>query len=309
MVVAALVAVATVVGVAVLAAGAVDGDAGAAGPGAPSVPGVFDAVVVFLVLCGVATVVLIVVGVVAGSDRRTARYTVQRSAGGAALLVLVFAFVLAANPFDDEVGMFGTPHGGQSVESEPLDRPTPVDPEAESGPDLDGAVSTVGVVVGVLAFLVLAALVVALMVRRNRLHRDVMPSTGDGDDDTASRTAARDRMIGLLDDAIEDLRTHPDAREAVVSAWVRLEHAFAEAGVHRRPADTPLRYLGRALRTVEASAPAVERLTDSFEAALFSTHPIGIDTQAAAVDALVSVRDELQVLSRGAAAARAGGAR
>ena len=121
-----------------------------------------------------------------------------------------------------------------------------------------------------------------------------MPLADDHEEQV--RSEQRSRLVGLLDEAIDALRSHPDPREAVVSAWVRLEGAFAVAGVERELADTPLRYLGRALRTVDASAPAVERLTGSFEAALFSTHPIGPETQAAAVDALVSVRDELRVL-------------
>lgn len=285
---------AVVVGVAVLASGAGDGDTATSAPNAAAAPGVFDAVVVFVGLCGLAVVVLIVIGMIAAGDRKAADFTVQRTAGGAALLVLVFAFVLAANPFDSDEGMLGSPDGAPRVAPEESEVARDVPPDAPPPLDAGRAVSTLSMVVGAVAFLGLVTLVVALAVTRRRIQREVAPPSDEAEDHT--RSVRRDRMIGLLDDAIEGLRSHPDPREAVVSAWVRLEDAFVIAGVEREPTDTPLRYLGRALRTVDASAPAVERLTGSFEAALFSTHPIGPDTQADAVDALVSVRDELQVL-------------
>ena len=118
------------------------------------------------------------------------------------------------------------------------------------------------------------------------------------EDDAHQLAQRRDRLIGLLDDAIDDLRRHPDPREAVIAAWARLEDAFELAGLGRRPSDTPLRQLARALDTVEASAPAVEDLTRAFEHAMFSTHRVERTTQLAAVDALVAVRDELHLHAR-----------
>lgn len=105
-------------------------------------------------------------------------------------------------------------------------------------------------------------------------------------------------LIGLLDEAIEALRNHPDQREATIAAWARLETAVDAVGVHRRPSDTPTQFLQRVLDAVETSGPAVERLTTAFERAMFSPHTIDRQTQLEAVDALVAVRDELGVLDR-----------
>lgn len=105
-------------------------------------------------------------------------------------------------------------------------------------------------------------------------------------------------LIGLLDEAIEVLRNHPDQREATIAAWARLEAAVDVVGVTRRPSDTPSQFLGRVLGTVATSGPAVERLAAAFERAMFSPHTIDRQTQLESVDALVAVRDELGVLDR-----------
>lgn len=105
-------------------------------------------------------------------------------------------------------------------------------------------------------------------------------------------------LIGLLDEAIVVLRNHPDPREATIAAWARLETAVDAVGVTRRASDTPSQFLGRVLGAVEASGPAVERLTQAFERAMFSPHDIEKSTQRESIDALVAVRDELGVLDR-----------
>lgn len=105
-------------------------------------------------------------------------------------------------------------------------------------------------------------------------------------------------LVGLLDEAIAALRDHPDPREATIVAWARLESAVDVVGVTRLPSDTPSTFLERVLGTVDASGPAVERLTAAFERAMFSPHTIDRRTQLESVDALVAVRDELGVLDR-----------
>lgn len=142
-----------------------------------------------------------------------------------------------------------------------------------------------------LAALALGAAAAAAIPIARTLRRDGPPRD---DEPSGEELATRRRVLaGLLDDALDDLRRHPDPREAVIAAWARLETAVEVTGGRRAPSDTPLRFLDRLLRSVSASAPAVSRLTATFEQAMFSEHPIGPDDQAAAVDALVAVRDEL----------------
>ena len=112
------------------------------------------------------------------------------------------------------------------------------------------------------------------------------------------RRATQRSLADLLDTAIDDLRDHPDPRQAVLATFARLEEGLEAVGVRRERADTPLRYLERVLRHVEVSAPAVERLTEAYEEAHYSSHHISREAQLAAVEALVQVRDELRGMSR-----------
>jgi hypothetical protein len=137
-----------------------------------------------------------------------------------------------------------------------------------------------------------AAATVAWTVRGAR-----RPPPGVADPDEALRRDQRS-MADLLDDAIDDLRHHPDPRAAVIAAFARLEAGLAVVGIPREVADTPLGYLQRVLAHVEVSAPAVERLTESYEEAKYSLHEVTRSTQLGAADALVEVRDELRVLGR-----------
>jgi hypothetical protein len=97
-----------------------------------------------------------------------------------------------------------------------------------------------------------------------------------------------------IGDAIDDLEAEPDARRAVIAAYARMENTFARHGVGRRASETPLEYLRRALLALTAERGAVAQLTDLFEEAKFSRHDIGSDMKRDAIDALRTIRDDLQ---------------
>jgi len=103
-----------------------------------------------------------------------------------------------------------------------------------------------------------------------------------------------DVLVVALDQSLDDLRTDPDVRRAIIAAYARMEAALGVAGVPRRPSEAPLEYVERALLTLHASADAVRRLTDLFEWARFSHHEPEPSMRDEAVDALVAVRDELR---------------
>ena len=131
------------------------------------------------------------------------------------------------------------------------------------------------------AFLVVAAAYGALSSRRApRLFRP--------------RDEAPDAVAAALDESIDDLRTDPDLRRAIIAAYARMEAALAVAGIPRRPSEAPLEYLERSLLTLDASADSVRTLTDLFEWARFSHHEPEPSMRDDAVDALVAVRDELR---------------
>jgi hypothetical protein len=100
-------------------------------------------------------------------------------------------------------------------------------------------------------------------------------------------------VADVLDDVIDALRRDPDPRRAVISAYARMEDVFARHGVPRQASEAPLEFLNRALAEI-TEADAARRLTDLFEAAMFSTQTFDRSRQDDAIDALVSVRDDLR---------------
>jgi hypothetical protein len=113
------------------------------------------------------------------------------------------------------------------------------------------------------------------------------------DQRSASETAP-EVLAAALDESLDDLRTDPDLRRAIIAAYARMETALAAAGVRRHPAETPLEYLERVLLSLHTSADAVRRLTGLFEWARFSHHEPEPSMRDEAVDALIAVRDELR---------------
>ena len=109
-----------------------------------------------------------------------------------------------------------------------------------------------------------------------------------------NRRRAPEVLAAALDESLDDLRTDPDLRRAIIAAYARMEKALAAAGLPREPAEAPLEYVERALLTLDTSAAAVRRLTDLFEWARFSHHEPEPSMRDDAVDALLAVRDELR---------------
>jgi hypothetical protein len=105
---------------------------------------------------------------------------------------------------------------------------------------------------------------------------------------------SQDEVALSLDESLDDLRSEPDLRRAIIAAYARMERTLAAAGIPRRPAEAPLEYLARALHDLDASSSAVTRLTDLFEWAKFSHHEPDASMRDEAIDALVTLRDELR---------------
>jgi hypothetical protein len=113
-------------------------------------------------------------------------------------------------------------------------------------------------------------------------------------DRRGSRRIAPEALAAALDESLDDLRTDPDLRRAIIAAYARMEAALGAAGIGRHPAEAPFEYLERALLSLDTSAEAVRKLTDLFEWARFSHHEPEPSMRDDAVDALSAVRDELR---------------
>ena len=105
---------------------------------------------------------------------------------------------------------------------------------------------------------------------------------------------APEALAAALDESLDDLRSDPDLRRAIIAAYARMEEALGAAGIPRHHAEAPLEYVERALLSLDTSADAVRRLTDLFEWARFSDHEPEPSMRDEAVDALIAVRDEVR---------------
>lgn len=107
-----------------------------------------------------------------------------------------------------------------------------------------------------------------------------------------------EQVAETLEDTLDDLRAEPDPRRAVIAAWARLEQALASSGLPRQPAETPEEYVARILGRLEVDPAPVRTLTDLFETAKFSQHPVDETMRESAITALARIRDELREAAR-----------
>ena len=85
-----------------------------------------------------------------------------------------------------------------------------------------------------------------------------------------------------------------DPRAAVLAAYARMEAALATVGLARRPSDAPREYLARLEAGLGGGRAPAARLTELFEHARFSPHPVGEDVRHEAIGILEALRTELE---------------
>jgi hypothetical protein len=167
-------------------------------------------------------------------------------------------------------------------------RVVPTLPEAPSHnklagePGERGADHTTGaaaVAAGVAAGIVGLAGVALLRARRRRREPEAEPraTVAEGARDAAAAAAIP-----------------ADPRAAVLAAYARMEAALATVGLARRPSDAPREYLARLEAGLGGGRAPAARLTELFERARFSPHPVGEDLRRDAIGALETLRAELE---------------
>ena len=97
-------------------------------------------------------------------------------------------------------------------------------------------------------------------------------------------------LEAAVEDSVEDLRSEPDARRAIVRCYARFERAVADSGVERKPWSTPMEFMREALRRLPLPRTAVPTLTGLFELARFSHHPLGPSERDQALEALDEIK-------------------
>lgn len=199
----------------------------------------------------------------------------QDAAAYLLLAVIALAIFVAAQEVGGRLPGAGAPTSATTVEDATQDEARPAGPQSR-----DPTWFLVGAVL-VLAFAASAATLGRPLARRLRAR----PASTDV---TSARTLA-----ALVEGSIDDLRAEPDPRRAVVAAYARMEQGLARRGLPRRPSDAPLEYLGRLLAARSAGAPFATRLTELFERAKFSRHPLEPSAKQDAIECLVAIRDRL----------------
>lgn len=97
-------------------------------------------------------------------------------------------------------------------------------------------------------------------------------------------------LAEAVTESLEDLRTEPDPRRAIIRCYARFERVAADSGVARRPWLTPMEFLREALERLPVPRAAAGTLTGLFELARFSDRALGPGERARALDALDEIR-------------------
>jgi hypothetical protein len=100
-------------------------------------------------------------------------------------------------------------------------------------------------------------------------------------------------LAEAVDESLDALFAEPDHRLAVIAAYRRMELLLRRSGLGRQPWEAPFEHLQRVLVELGGSAVTASHLTELFERARFSAHPVGPEMRQEAVDALVALRNEL----------------
>lgn len=189
------------------------------------------------------------------------------------LLVLALLFMLSSAGRLGDRNQTGT-QPAQTVGPDPRGREDPGQPLET--PPIDWVIVLAVFAVALVAFVSVAT----MMIRGNRYVR--------------REVEARKALAEILDDTLDDLRAEKDPRKAVIAAYSRMERSLASFGLPRRPFEAPVEYLARVLEELRSGSPAARRLTHLFERAKFSQHTVDAAMKEEAIDAVVTLRDELR---------------
>ena len=97
-------------------------------------------------------------------------------------------------------------------------------------------------------------------------------------------------LVEAVEESLDDLRTEPDARRAIIRSYARFERAAAATGLRRHPWQTPMEFMHEALSRLPAPRGAVRALTGLFELARFSERPLGVGDRDRALEALDTIK-------------------
>ena len=173
----------------------------------------------------------------------------------------------------------------------------------DTGPDLTWLL-VIMAAVGLAGLLAAAVVVVPQLMRwrprmphlrwrRRQRGRGGAPTTTEpdvGEPSPADAEADSQAARRMLDAALEPLREPTDPRAAVIEAYVRMEQVLASRELRRRIPEAPREYLARVLCQQGMPEGSLTSLTELFEEARFSAHPIPTSASARARSELETAR-------------------
>lgn len=146
-----------------------------------------------------------------------------------------------------------------------------------------------------------AIAVVAWLVRRYRMTRLPEPIVTPRVEGAVSPSDVPE--VPVLQQGIRHaqrvLEEGSDPHDAIISAWMVLERAAADAGVRRRPSQTPTEFAVAVLERTGADAGAVRRLLGLYRKARFSPKRSAPDDVVEAVRCLEALADSWNVVAAG----------
>jgi hypothetical protein len=149
----------------------------------------------------------------------------------------------------------------------------------------NGLPAWVGWVLVTLVALAILYVLAQLIRRITRRTPAVNVARTGADSGVTSEAEARILQSGLAA-AIQILASERNPGNAVVQAWQGLQDAAAEAGLHRRPAETASEFTARILYRSRRSAEPIAVLLSLYQRVRFGEHTPTADQIAAARDAL-----------------------
>jgi hypothetical protein len=109
-----------------------------------------------------------------------------------------------------------------------------------------------------------------------------------------SRAAPRPPLAEAVAESLEDLRSEPDPRRAIIRCYARFERVAADSGLARKPWLTPMEFLRETLERLPLPRAAVQTLTGLFELARFSNRTLGEGERGRALRALDEIRSGVE---------------
>ena len=110
---------------------------------------------------------------------------------------------------------------------------------------------------------------------------------------TVAEPSERSAASAALEAAVDALGSDRDPRRAVIAAYGAMQRTLGEHGVARSATEAPREYLHRVLVASRATEREAWTLTELFEEARYSTHPIPERVRDTALSALRSLQGRL----------------